>query len=119
MNRTRRIRPLPSAAWPPSGRGAPRTVPVDHGLAAACPGPHDHHLKAARRRAAGPAAGMAAHQSPARPAAAHHPAMRPLPGQTVGFWVSCTGGQTVRRPWCLSCCEGLDRDRCDVILFDS
>ncbi len=37
----------------------------------------------------------------------------------AGFWVSCTGGQTVRRPWCLSCCEGLDRDRCDVIPFDS
>jgi hypothetical protein len=37
----------------------------------------------------------------------------------AGFWVSCTGGQTVRRPWCLSCCEGLDRDRCDMIPFDS
>ena len=37
----------------------------------------------------------------------------------AGFWVSCTGGQTVRRPWCLSCCEGLDHDRCDVIPFDS
>jgi hypothetical protein len=37
----------------------------------------------------------------------------------AGFWVNCTGGQIVRRPWCLSCCEGLDRDRCDVIPFDS
>jgi hypothetical protein len=37
----------------------------------------------------------------------------------AGFWVSCTGGQTVRRPWCLSCCEGLDRDRCDMIPFHS
>jgi hypothetical protein len=37
----------------------------------------------------------------------------------AGFWVSRTGGQTVRRPWCLSCCQGLDRDRCDVIPFDS
>jgi hypothetical protein len=37
----------------------------------------------------------------------------------AGFWVSCTDGQTVRRPWCLSCCEGLNRDRCDVIPFDS
>jgi hypothetical protein len=37
----------------------------------------------------------------------------------AGFWVSCTGGHTVRRPWCPSCCEGLDRDRCDVIPFDS
>ena len=40
----------------------------------------------------------------------HHPA---------GFWVSRTGGQTVRRPWCLSCCQGLDRDRYDAIPFDS
>jgi hypothetical protein len=37
----------------------------------------------------------------------------------AGFWVSRTGGQTVRRPWCLSCCRGLDRDRCDVTPFDS
>src|SRR5207245_7562364 len=26
----------------------------------------------------------------------------------AGFWVSRTGGKTVHRPWCLSCCEGLD-----------
>jgi len=37
----------------------------------------------------------------------------------AGFWVSRRGGQTVRRPWCLSCCQELDRDRCDVIPFDS
>ena len=37
----------------------------------------------------------------------------------AGFWVSRTCGPSVRRPWCLSCCEGLDRDRCDVIPFDS
>ncbi len=37
----------------------------------------------------------------------------------AGFWVSQTGGQTVRRPWCLSCCQGLDRDRCDVVPFGS
>jgi hypothetical protein len=66
----------------PAVAAATRTVPADHALAAACPVPHDHHLKAARRRAAEPAAGKAAHQSPARPAAAHHPAPRPLPGQT-------------------------------------
>ena len=60
-----------------------------------------------------------AHQSPARPAAAHHPAMHPLPGQTGRVL-----GQLHRRPdsapaWCLSCCEGLDRDRCDMIPFGS
>jgi hypothetical protein len=37
----------------------------------------------------------------------------------AGFWVSQTGGQTVRRPWCLSCCQGVDRDRCDVVPFGS
>jgi hypothetical protein len=37
----------------------------------------------------------------------------------AGFWVSRTGGQTVRRPWCLSCCQGLPRDRCTMIPFDS
>jgi hypothetical protein len=37
----------------------------------------------------------------------------------AGFWVSRAGGQTVRRPWCLSCCQELDRDHCDVIRFDS
>jgi hypothetical protein len=37
----------------------------------------------------------------------------------AGFWVSRTGGKTVRRPWCLSCChQGLDRDRCDMIPFN-
>ena len=37
----------------------------------------------------------------------------------AGFWVSRTGGQTVRRPWCLSCCQELDRDLCDVVPFGS
>jgi len=37
----------------------------------------------------------------------------------AGFWVSRTGGNTVRRPWCLTCCEELDRDHCDVIRFPS
>jgi len=37
----------------------------------------------------------------------------------AGFWVSFRGGRTVRRPWCLSCCQGLDRECCDVIPFAS
>jgi hypothetical protein len=36
----------------------------------------------------------------------------------AGFWVSRRGGQTVRRPWCLACCQELARDLCDVIPFD-
>jgi len=26
----------------------------------------------------------------------------------AGFWVSRNSDQTVRRPWCLSCCQDLD-----------
>jgi len=37
----------------------------------------------------------------------------------AGFWVSSKGGKTVRRPWCLSCCDGLDQSRCDLVPFDS
>jgi hypothetical protein len=35
----------------------------------------------------------------------------------AGFWVSHEGGKAVRRPWCLSCCESLARDRYDVVRF--
>jgi hypothetical protein len=35
----------------------------------------------------------------------------------AGFWVRRTGGMVVRRPWCLSCSQELDRDHCDVIPF--
>ena len=31
------------------------------------------------------------------------------------FWVSRQGDRTARRPWCLSCSDGLDLGRCDVI----
>jgi hypothetical protein len=36
----------------------------------------------------------------------------------AGFWVSHTSGQTVRRPWCLSCRQGLDQSRYHVTPFD-
>jgi len=35
----------------------------------------------------------------------------------VGFWVSDKDNSLVRRPWCLSCCQDLDRDLCDMIPF--
>jgi hypothetical protein len=35
----------------------------------------------------------------------------------AGFWVSRKDSKTVHRPWCLSCCDGLDRGRCDVTPF--
>ena len=36
----------------------------------------------------------------------------------AGFWVSRRGDQTVRRPWCLGCCQELPRDQCDLIPFE-
>jgi hypothetical protein len=35
----------------------------------------------------------------------------------AGFWVSRRNGQVAQRPWCLSCCQELDRDLCDVTPF--
>ena len=37
----------------------------------------------------------------------------------AGFWVSGKSARTVRRPWCLSCCDVLDRGRHDVTGFGS
>ena len=37
----------------------------------------------------------------------------------AGFWVSQKRARTVRRPWCLSCRDRLDRSRDDVIAFGS
>jgi hypothetical protein len=82
------------------------------------------------------AAGVALGHRAARPAAATTPPRRRalaaprLLLRTVqlcihcrqnpaGFWVSRDGAQTVRRPWCLACCQGLHRDRYDVVPFDS
>jgi hypothetical protein len=36
----------------------------------------------------------------------------------AGFWVSRNGDQTVRRPWCLSCCQDLDPARYHIGPFD-
>jgi hypothetical protein len=35
----------------------------------------------------------------------------------AGFWVSRKDSRVVRRPWCLSCCQDLDRVGCDVTPF--
>lgn len=37
----------------------------------------------------------------------------------AGFWVSRSNDQTVRRPWCLSCCQDLDPGCHHVKPFDS
>ena len=36
----------------------------------------------------------------------------------AGFWVSRNSDQTVRRPWCLSCCQDLDPARHHIRPFD-
>jgi len=35
----------------------------------------------------------------------------------AGFWVSGKTDTVVRRPWCLACCQDLDRARCHVTSF--
>ena len=35
----------------------------------------------------------------------------------AGFWVSGKDTSVVRRPWCLSCCDDLDREFCDMTPF--
>ncbi len=35
----------------------------------------------------------------------------------AGFWVSLKNAAVTRRPWCLSCCHGLDRRRCVITPF--
>ena len=37
----------------------------------------------------------------------------------AGFWVSRTSATPARRPWCLTCCAGLDRGRHTVTPFDA
>jgi hypothetical protein len=36
----------------------------------------------------------------------------------AGFWVSRADGQTVHRPWCLSCCRDLGRACHHIKPFD-
>ena len=37
----------------------------------------------------------------------------------AGFWVSGHITSVTRRPWCLSCCQHLDRNRCAIAPFTS
>jgi hypothetical protein len=45
-----------------------------------------------------------------------------FPGRLIQDMAAAAGvavGQTVHRPWCLTCCQELHPDRYDVIPFDS
>jgi hypothetical protein len=35
----------------------------------------------------------------------------------AGFWVRGSSASVSRRPWCLSCCQPLDRNRCVIAPF--
>jgi hypothetical protein len=75
--------------------------------------------------ASGPRVGARPQAPPARPRATAAAAWLPHTVQLcihcrenpAGFWVSRTGSKTTRRPWCLSCCQGLDQNRCDIVPF--
>jgi hypothetical protein len=37
----------------------------------------------------------------------------------AGFWVSSKNSVVAHRPWCLACCEHLDKSRCEIVPFAS
>ena len=37
----------------------------------------------------------------------------------AGFWVSRKNSVVAHRPWCLSCCQHLDQNRCEIVPFAS
>ena len=82
--------------------------PVAH-VAVCCAGGH-HYRMAADRLPADPVLGPG--RLPHTFLLCIHCLVNP-----AGFWVSSTGSSVVRRPWCLSCCQDLDRQRCDMIPF--
>jgi hypothetical protein len=127
MNRIRRVRRTPARTGsPPATREPHARQPDDQeprqeaGLVSR-PGRDGLAGRFTRRVAAG--ASVAARQNRPAPATANSRwrtiTMPRLLSHTIqlcvrcrqnpaGFWVSRSGDQTVRRPWCLSCCQDLD-----------
>ena len=132
------------AASPAPGQTAAAATRPDHAPTGAClqppgdqqrpaqPASHPDHGHGTHLRAGGdrvPNSGRAAARG--RQRRRQGPVTRTGPGvlprtiqlcihcqqRPAGFWVRCTGGTVMRRPWCLSCCQNLDRDRHDVIPF--
>jgi hypothetical protein len=122
---TRRAGPLPADGWtaPAALRrpavavtglnqaptGARLQPPADQRRPAQPPSHPDHGRQ---RRRTGPFTRTASGVLPRTIQLCVHCQQRP-----AGFWVRRTGGTVMRRPWCLSCCQDLDRDRYDVITF--
>ena len=87
--------------------------PVDH-VALSCAA--GHHFRMAVDRLPAPAQQQLAHQR-ARTRAGTRQLCIHCQQNPAGFWVSRRGGTVVRRPWCLSCSQQLDRGLCDVTPF--
>jgi hypothetical protein len=133
MPRTGRdVRRSPARGASPPGTGEPRaSQPEGQGPhLASGPGRDDWAARFIQDMAAG-ARGAVGHTRPA--SAAAHPRWRTIPmprlphaiqlcihcrHNPAGFWVRRDSDQTVRRPWCLSCCQDLDPGCYHVSPFD-
>jgi hypothetical protein len=92
--------------------------PVAH-VAVCCAGGHHYRMAADRLpadRSRPPAPRLRATLGPGRPPHTFLLCIHCLVNP-AGFWVSSAGSSVARRPWCLSCCQDLDRQRCDMIPF--
>jgi hypothetical protein len=134
MNRNRRLRRRLASGASSPGRGEPQpSQPQGQGSRLASrPGRDGFAAQFLQELAAG--ASRAAGQHRPAPTTTHYrrrtittPRLLPHTIQLcihcrhnpAGFWVSRDSGQTVRRPWCLSCCQDLDPGRYHVKPFDS
>ena len=92
--------------------------PIAH-VALSCAG--GHHYRMAADKLPASAFGPSALWSRVRPGPPRLPHTFPLCihclANPAGFWVSGKDTSVARRPWCLSCCQDLDRERCDMIPF--
>ncbi len=59
---------------------------------------------------------LAGRKTRRKPRTAHHLCIHCMTNP-AGFWVSRHDSKVVRRPWCLSCCQELDPDLCDIVPF--
>jgi hypothetical protein len=87
--------------------------PVSH-IALSCAA--GHHFRMAADRLPAPAQQQLARQQ-ARTRARIRQLCIHCRENPAGFWVIRRGGMVARRPWCLSCCQELDQDLCNVVPF--
>jgi len=90
--------------------------PVQH-VALSCAAGHQVRI-AADRLPAPAREQLAGRDTGTKPRSGHHLCIHCMTNP-AGFWVSRRGSQVVRRPWCLTCCQGLDPDLYDIVRFDA